>query len=257
VTLRGMVHVSGRKKENGGDAVGVSDENDDGEAATSDQPRPARPLSAAELAEFRRQFREQYGLDGEFAEAFSRWGQAGGAERISSFVGTHVFDVRGFIQRRHGVEAARVIQDAIGSRPLDAEEIAVSKALRTVEDAIEEALKLLGPHLGPRQMRTNPDPAAALMIAQAVLGKIGVERKPRRQGRPTKQRRNSVVEVMAKAGYAPAKITRFLRAVGYSESEASERNVAATIQKLERAGQKIPVSPTARNRTREKHRKPR
>jgi hypothetical protein len=211
--------------------------------------------TAEQLAQFRIEFREQYGLDGDFLEAFARWGQAGGPERISSFSESDILDVLGHIQRNAGTDEAQIIEDAIGNRPLDPEQIAVQKALTAVLEAIDASLNILGPQLAPRAMRTNPDPAAALLIARDVIGRVPIERRPRKAGRATKKLRNRVVEIMAAAGYPPAKITDFLLTVGYSESESSPNNIAATIHKLERAGKQIPISPTARNRTRGKHRK--
>jgi hypothetical protein len=212
-------------------------------------------LSAEQLAEFRREFRAQYGLDGDFAEAFCRWGQAGGPERIHRSDTTEL-DVLGYVRRHAGPDGIKAIQEAIGQRSLDAEEVAVRKALTTVLEAIGVALETLRPHLEPRQMRTNPDPATALLIARAVLERVPYLPQDRKGGRPSKDLRNRVVAIMANLRYPPAKISNFLRSVGYSELESSEANIAATIQKLERQGQSIPLSPTARNRNREKHRKP-
>ncbi len=208
-----------------------------------------RLLSPEQIEEFRREFRKAYGLDREFGEAFARWGQAGGPERIVP-IKHDALDVRTFVLANGDAKMLAVIDDALGNRPLDGETLAVQKALTGVLGAIDRGRRLLEPYLAPRAMLTNPDPVAALMIARDVLTCVPFIERRRKRGRRSKELKNRVVEVLARLRCRPVEITKFLIDVGYSPSEANEKNVTATIQKLEQRGKRIPINRTSKNRKR-------
>jgi len=154
-------------------------------------------LTPEQIEEFRREFREAYGLDGEFREAFVRWGRAGGPERLTP-VELDALDVRTYVLAHADAEALAVIDDAIGNRPLDGETLAVQKALTNVLRVIDDALDVLEPYLAPRAMRTNPDPAAALLIASDIIRRVPFVESRRRRGRRSKQLKSRIVEVLAR-----------------------------------------------------------